>query len=99
MAMAESAVQSTLTVELSGWADVLFPVALIVGTILGVRIAWKVLLFFSALALWVAVLDSAIDDPRAQAIGGAVLMMIGLVLLLLPSARRYETKRIRVVIE
>jgi hypothetical protein len=56
-------------------------------------------LVFSALVLVVAVLGSAISDPRAQTIGGAVLIIVSLVLLLLPSVRRYETKRIRVIIE
>jgi hypothetical protein len=99
MAALEPAVQPTLTVEPSGWGDALFWAALTVGTILGVRIAWNLLLFFSALVLVVAVLGSAISDPRTQTIGGAVLIIASLVLLLFPSVRRYETKRIRVIIE
>jgi hypothetical protein len=71
MATLEPAVQPTLTVEPpSGWGNALFWAALTVGTILGVRIAWGLLLFFSALVLVVAVLGSAISDPRAQTIGG-----------------------------
>ena len=67
-------------------------------TSLGVRIAWTLLCFF-AMLIGAFVLLSAIGEPHPPQIGGAVLMTLAVVLLLLPSVRGYETKRIRAVIE
>src|SRR3954451_1239794 len=80
------------------WPDILFWAAILVGTLLGVRIAWDLLCFFSILS-GVFVLLAAIDDPQAQTIGGAVLLILGVVLLFLPSVRSYATKHVRLVIE
>lgn len=82
----------------SSWMEFLFLAAVIVGTVLGVRIAWDLLCFFALLA-GVFLLISAIDEPHAQTIGGAIFMAIGVALLFLPHVRDYETKRIRVVSE
>ena len=38
-------------------------------------------------------------NPGAQTIGGAVLVTVALAVSLLPSVRRYERKRVRLVLE
>ena len=91
-------VQPTLTVEFpQSLASLLFGMALVVGTLLGVRILWGIKLFSSALPC-ALVLSTAIEDPRAQTIGGLLLLTVALVCLSLPSALQYEHRRIRLVL-
>jgi hypothetical protein len=93
------AVNPSLTVDPpKSWMEILFWAGLIVGTVLGVRIAWDLLCFF-AILMGAFLLISAIGEPHAQTIGGAILIAVGVVLLFLPHVRDYETKRIRVVSE
>lgn len=88
----------TLTVEPpQTLASLLFGVALIVGTLLGVRILWGITLFSSALVC-ALVLSTVTEDPRAQTIGGLLLLTVALVCLSLPSALQYEHRRIRLVL-
>ena len=86
-------VQPTLTVEpTSGW--LLFYGAFIVGTLLGVRILWGITWSTSAIG-WAFLLSIAIQDPRAHTIGGFLLLTVALVCLVLPSAKQFEQRRIR----
>jgi accessory gene regulator protein AgrB len=92
-------VRPALTVEPpQSLASLLFGVALIVGTLLGVRILWGITLFSSAIVC-ALVLSTAIEDPRAQTIGGLILLTVTLVCLSLPSALQYEHRRIRLVLD
>lgn len=87
-------VRPQLTVELpQTLASQLFYVAPIVGTLLGVRILWG-LTWISLTLSWTLVLSTAIEDPQAQTIGGLLLLTVALVCLLLPSAFRFEQRRI-----
>jgi hypothetical protein len=91
-------VRPTLTVEpLQSLTSGLFYVALIVGTLRGVRILWGITLFSSAMVC-ALVLSTAIEDPRAQTIGGLLLLTVALVCLSLPSALQYEHRRIHLVL-
>ncbi len=88
----------TLTVEFpDSVASFLFGVALVVGTLLGVRSLWGLTLFLSVLPSGL-VLATAIIDPRAQTIGGVLLLALGLVCLALPSTQHFEDRRIRQVL-
>ena len=71
--------------------------ALLIGTLLGVRVLWIVLTVSSFRSRRLA-LSEAVTHPDAQAVGGFVLLTLALVLLLLPSVQRYERRRIRLVI-
>lgn len=89
----------TLTVDpFNSWTDVGISAALLVGTLLGVRflyiLLWGLTVLGDALILYEAVIN-----PGAQTIGGAVLVTVALAVLLLPSVRRYERKRVRLVLE
>jgi hypothetical protein len=90
-------VEPTLTVEFpESLASLLFGVALVVGTLLGVRILWGLTVLISVLPS-ALVLSTAIDDPRAQTVGGFLLLVVALVCLALPSTERFEHRRIRLV--
>ena len=92
------AVEPTLTVEFpQSLASLLFGVALVVGTVLGVRILWGITLFLSVLPS-ALVLSTAIDDTRAQTVGGMFLLAVALVCLALPSTLQFEHRRIRLVL-
>ena len=93
----EPAVEPSLTIESQSLGWFLFGLALIVGTLLGARIAWGMTLIFTALPS-ALVLSTAIDDPSAQTIGGLLLLAVALVCLALPSAQRFEHRRIRLVL-
>jgi len=89
----------TLTVDpFNSWTDVGISAALLVGTLLGVRFLyiflWGLTVLGDAL-----ILSEAVINPGAQTIGGAVLVTVALAVLLLPSVRRYERKRVRLVLE
>jgi len=88
----------TLTVEFpQNWSALLFGVALVVGTLLGARVLWiitTVLMLVGA----VFAIGSAFTDPQAQTIGGAVLLTMAVVSLLLPVSQRFEVRRIRLVL-
>jgi hypothetical protein len=89
----------SLTVEFpQTWGSLLFSVALVVGTLLGVRTLWVIHVVTSAVVLGLVV-GSAFQDPQAQSIGGSLLLIIGLVCLLRPSARQFEQRRVRVVLD
>ena len=91
-------VEPTLTVEFpQSLASFLFGVASLVGTLLGVRILWGITLFFSVLPS-ALVLSTAIEDPRAQTVGGLLLLAVALVCLALPSTLQFEHRRIRLVL-
>ena len=93
------AVNPTLTVELpSSWPGIIFQAALVVGTVLGIRLAWDFFWFFAIMAAAFIFLQ-AIYEPTAQTIGGTFFITLGAVLLVSPSVRRYETKKLRLVIE
>ena len=89
---------ASIGVEWGGWSSFLFGVALSVGVLLGVRALWTIEAALSALGI-VVVGVGAVNDPSAHAIGGAVLMAVSLVLLLLPSVQHYATGRLRVFVE
>ena len=73
--------------------------ALLIGTLLGVRVLWIVLTVSSFFLVDALALSEAVTHPDAQAVGGFVLLLtLALVLLLLPSVQRYERRRIRLVI-
>ena len=93
----EPAMQPSLTIESRSIGGVLFGLALIVGTLLGVRIAWVITVIFTALPS-ALVLSEAIQNPRSQTLGGLLLIATALVCLLLPSATRFEIRRLRVVL-
>jgi hypothetical protein len=91
-------VAPTLTVEFpDSLTSLLVGVALVVGTLLGVRILWGLTLLFSVLPSGL-VLAAAIDDPRTQTIGGLLLLAVALVCLELPATRQFEHRRIRLVL-
>jgi hypothetical protein len=91
-------IEPTLTVEFpDSSASLLFGVALVVGTLLGVRILWGLTLLFSVVPS-ALVLSTAIDDPRAQTVGGFLLLAVALVCLALPSTQRFEYRRIRLLL-
>jgi hypothetical protein len=92
----EAPIRPTLTAEFGGMG-LLFTVALIVGTLLGVRILWgiAVVLMVPGCAL---VLSEAVQNPSAQSIGGLLLIATALVCLLWPSAKRFEIRRLRLVL-
>lgn len=85
-------------VEWGGWSTFLFGVGLSVGVLLGVRALWTIEAVLAAVAV-VFVGVAAVNEPSAQTIGGAVLMAVSLVLLLLPSVQHYATGRLRVFVE
>ena len=87
----------TLTVEFSG-TGLLIDAALIVGTLLGVRTLWGINLVFLAGA-WAIAISTAATGPGLQTIGGTLLLTVALVCLLSPTARRFERRRIRLVLE
>ncbi|MGZ5344497.1 MAG: AAA family ATPase, partial [Actinomycetota bacterium] len=89
--------QPGLTLEYSGtW--LLIDAALIVGTLRGVRTLWWIKIFFLA-GTWGLALTTAFIDPRAQTIGGTLLLTAALVCLLSPTARRFERRRVRLVLD
>lgn len=91
-------VAPTLTVEFpNSLPSLLVGVALVVGTLLGVRILWAITLFIVVLPS-AAVLSTAIDDPSAQTVGGMLLLAVALVCLALPSTLQFEHRRIRLVL-
>ena len=95
----EAPVNPSLTVELpQDGAWLLFEVAIIVGTLLGVRTFWALLIAFSAIGAAIP-LASAIENPSAQSIGGLLFHVAAVVLLLLPSSARFEQRRVRVSLD
>jgi hypothetical protein len=97
-ASADPPVQPTLTVEFpNSLGSLLLGVALVLGTLLGVRVLWGITLFLSVLPS-ALVLASAFDDPGAQTVGGLLLLAISLVCLALPSTQQFEHRRIRLVL-
>ena len=87
-----------VTVELSqSWSSLLFQVALVVGTVLGARILWAIMVIPTAIGAVLA-LGSAFTDPQAQTTGGGILLIVAVVCLLMPSSQRFETRRIRIVL-
>lgn len=94
----EPPLNPSLTIDLmSDWGTFLFSAAIIVGTLLGVRALWALNIAFSTLGT-AFVLGSAFQDPQAQAIGGTLLFVLGLVFLLLPSSAKFEQRRLRLVL-
>ena len=91
-------VEPTLTVEFpQSLASFLFGVASLVGTLLGVRILWGITLFFSVLPRRSCFRPRS-KDPRAQTVGGLLLLAVALVCLALPSTLQFEHRRIRLVL-
>lgn len=88
---------SHLSIELS-WGWLLFGVALIVGTLYGVRTAWA-LLSAGSVILTAFLLVGVVDSASAQAIGGFVFSTVALVCLQLPSSQRFEHRRLRLVLD
>jgi hypothetical protein len=93
----EPPIQPSITVEFQELGWLLFGVALIVGTLLGVRIAWGLTLFFGVVP-GAIVLSEAVSNPSAQTVGGTILLAIALVCLLLPSTQQFEQRRVRLVL-
>jgi hypothetical protein len=89
----------TLTVEPPSVTWLLVVGGLMLGTLNGVRILWALLFFFWAVSSILVIVSSAADHPGVQTVGAAVLAVLALVLLWLPSVRRYETRRLRLVLE
>lgn len=89
--------QPSLTVESQSFGGLLFGLALVIGTLLGVRIAWVITLIFTALPS-ALVLSEAVQNPRAQTLGGLLLISTALVCRLLPSTTRFENRRLRLVL-
>jgi hypothetical protein len=88
----------SLTVDFSqSWSSLLFGVALVVGTLPGARILWAITVVSTTIGA-VFALGSALTDPQTQTIGGAILLTIAVVCLLLPSSQRFETRRVRLVL-
>jgi hypothetical protein len=88
----------TLTVEFpQSWSALLIGVALVTGTLLGARILW-IITVVPMLIGAVFAIGSAITDPQAQTIGGAILLTVAVVCLLLPSSQRFEVRKIRLVL-
>jgi hypothetical protein len=72
---------------------------LMIGTLNGVRVLWRLLSVLWALPTIFVIVSSALDLPGVQTVGAANLAVLALVLLWLPSVRRYETRRVRLVLE
>jgi hypothetical protein len=88
----------TLTVEFpQSWSALLFGVALVTGTLLGARVLWIITVILMLVGAVFAI-GSAFTDPQAQTIGGAVLLTIAVVSLLLPLSQRFESRKIRLVL-
>lgn len=94
----EPATHPNVTIEFQGLAWFLLSVALIVGTLLGVRTAWVITLV-STVPFAALVLYEAFDDLSSQTIGGSLLLIAALVCLLLPATRRFEHRRMRLVLD
>jgi hypothetical protein len=88
---------SGLYIDLNLWG-LLFGVALVIGTLRGVRMAWGLVTVGSAF-LAALCLGEAINDATAQTIGGFILITMALVCLMLPTSQRFEHRRIRLVID
>ena len=90
----------SLTVEWgeTSLAGLVFGVVLVAGTVLGVRLLWGVYCFQSA-AVFGLLAGSMLSDADAQTVGAAVLSLVSLALIVLPSVVRYETKRLRLITE
>ena len=89
-----------LTIESTqSWAWILIGAATIAGTILGVRFFWGLYLLgvFIAAGMTVAVLVQ--DGLTMQLLGGTILTVASVVFILLPSATRFENKRLRLNVE
>lgn len=86
------------SVEWGSSSQFVVGIAISVGVLLGVRVAWTIYVFFTALTI-VFTGVAMVDDPIAQTIGGTVLTAVSLVLALLPSVQRYATGRFRVFVE
>jgi hypothetical protein len=93
----EPSIQPSLTVDFQSYGSLLFGAALVVGTLLGVRILWAVTLLFVVLPT-ALVLSEAIENPSVQSLGGMLFLGAALVCLLLPSTLRFEERRIRLVL-
>ncbi|HEX6230675.1 MAG TPA: hypothetical protein VF029_03080 [Actinomycetota bacterium] len=87
-----------LSIEWNSSSQFVVEIAIGVGVLLGVRVAWTIFVFFTALTT-VFTGFAMVNDPIPQTIGGAVLMAVSLVLALLPSVQRYATGRFRVFVE
>ncbi len=94
----EPSVGPTLTIEFGDGALLLIAVAVVAGTLLGVRTLWALQVTFAAVGTAVT-LASAFQDPQAQTIGGLLLFIASAVFLLLPSSARFEQRRVRVTLD
>jgi hypothetical protein len=89
----------TLTVEAEqSWAAMLIGAAAIAGTILGIRVLWGLYAFFGAAVVAFSV-GTLFNDVHVQSVGASILSVVSLGLILLPSVMRFESRRLRLMIE
>ena len=94
----EPAIHPNLTLEFQSVGWLLFSVAMIVGTLFGVRVAWVITLISTAAPMAI-VLATAIQNPSTQTMGGSLLLTVALLFLLSPATRLFEHRRMRLVLD
>ena len=81
------------------WSGILIGAAAIAGTVLGVRSLWGLYVLFVAVLALFSLVSLVQDGVETQLVGGLILSVTASVSIMLPSAVRFETKRLSLLVE